>query len=158
MDTNQENVKEFMISAGQITRNNPEIPTDEEIVLRIKLLFEEVLELAAASGYMVGISNSTHDEKKESISPIEEGDIRYIKIAEEPNLTEVADALTDIDYVNLGAACSYGIDLEPCQKEVHGSNMSKFIDGHRREDGKWVKGPSYRPADLKTVLDKQAPK
>ncbi len=71
------------------------------------------------------------------------------------DLVEVADALTDIDYVNLGAAIAYGLDLEPFQKEVQRSNMSKFIDGHRREDGKWVKGPSYSEANLAPILEKQ---
>lgn len=69
-------------------------------------------------------------------------------------IEDVADALGDLLYVVLGAGLSYGIDLEEVFDEVHRSNMTKFIDGHRREDGKWIKGPSYTPADMKKVIEK----
>jgi predicted HAD superfamily Cof-like phosphohydrolase len=72
------------------------------------------------------------------------------------DLTETADALGDLLYVLLGAAVACGIDLEPIFQEVHRSNMSKFIDGHRDPGGKWIKGPSYSPANLKPILDIQA--
>ena len=50
---------------------------------------------------------------------------------------------------------AYGIDMEPIHEEIQRSNMSKFIDGHLREDGKWVKGPSYSPADIKPIIEAQ---
>jgi predicted HAD superfamily Cof-like phosphohydrolase len=71
-------------------------------------------------------------------------------------IVEVADALADLMYVVLGTAVAYGIDLEPLFQEVHRSNMSKFIDGHRREDGKWIKGPSYSPANLQPIIEAQS--
>lgn len=70
-------------------------------------------------------------------------------------LTPVADALGDLLYVVLGAASHYGIDLEPVFWEIHRSNMSKKEGGHRREDGKWIKGPKYSPADLKPIIEAQ---
>lgn len=72
------------------------------------------------------------------------------------DLENVADALADLMYVVLGTAVAYGIDLEPIFQEVHRSNMSKFIDGHRREDGKWIKGPSYSPANLQPIIEAQS--
>lgn len=46
------------------------------------------------------------------------------------------------------------VSLQMLFDEVHDSNMSKFIDGHRDEStGKWIKGPSYRPADIKSVVE-----
>lgn len=71
------------------------------------------------------------------------------------DVVEVADAIGDLLYVVLGAAVSCGIEIEPVFNEIHRSNMSKFIDGHRREDGKWVKGPSYSPANLAPILKEQ---
>jgi predicted HAD superfamily Cof-like phosphohydrolase len=71
------------------------------------------------------------------------------------NLTETADAITDLLVVVLGCAIACGIDIQPCWDEVHRSNMSKFADGHRREDGKWIKGPSYSPANLKPIIETQ---
>lgn len=71
------------------------------------------------------------------------------------DLVEIADALGDLLYVVLGTAVSHGIDIEPIFLEIHRSNMSKFIDGHRREDGKWIKGPSYSPANLEPIIREQ---
>lgn len=71
------------------------------------------------------------------------------------NLVETADAIGDLLYVVLGTAVSCGIDIAPIFDEIHRSNMSKFIDGHRREDGKWIKGPSYSPANLIPIIDSQ---
>lgn len=68
------------------------------------------------------------------------------------DLVDIADALADLVYVVVGTAVAHGINLAPIFEEVHRSNMSKFIDGHRREDGKWIKGKSYSPADLRPIL------
>jgi len=70
-------------------------------------------------------------------------------------LHEVADAIGDLLYVVYGTAIAYGIDIEPIFAEIHRSNMSKFIDGYRRADGKWVKGPSYSPANLEPIIEAQ---
>lgn len=71
------------------------------------------------------------------------------------DLTEVADAIGDLLVVVLGTAVACGIKIEPIFQEIMDSNMTKFIDGHRREDGKWVKGPSYTPANLGPIIDAQ---
>ena len=71
------------------------------------------------------------------------------------DLVEVADAIGDLLVVVLGTAVAYGIDIDPIFQEIHRSNMSKFIDGHKREDGKWIKGPSYSPANLKPIIEAQ---
>jgi len=68
----------------------------------------------------------------------------------------VADAIGDLLVVVLGAAVSYGFDIEPIFNEIMRSNMSKFIDGYKREDGKWIKGPSYSPANLQPIIKKQS--
>lgn len=72
------------------------------------------------------------------------------------DLVEIADAIGDLLYVTYGAAAACGLDIEPVFAEIHRSNMSKFIDGHHRSDGKWIKGPSYSPANLKPILDEQS--
>ena len=71
------------------------------------------------------------------------------------DIVEVADALTDLLYVIYGAGHSFGIDLDECFAEVHGSNMSKLgADGQPiyREDGKVLKGANYYAPNLKSVL------
>ena len=72
------------------------------------------------------------------------------------DLTDIADALTDILYVVYGAGHAFGIDLDACFQEVHRSNMSKLgQDGKPvyREDGKVLKGPDYFDPDLASILE-----
>lgn len=71
------------------------------------------------------------------------------------SIEEIADAIGDLLYVVLGAACAHGIDIEPIFDEIHRSNMTKFVDGYLREDGKYVKGPSWEPPDIAGVLRAQ---
>lgn len=70
------------------------------------------------------------------------------------NLAAVAKELADLLYVTYGTAVSYGIDMEPVFREVHRSNLSK-IGGYKRADGKWVKPPTYSPADIESIVDEQ---
>ena len=70
------------------------------------------------------------------------------------DLPAVAKELADLLYVVYGTAVSYGIDMVPVFREVHRSNMSK-IGGHKREDGKWVKPPTYSPAAIAPILAEQ---
>ena len=72
------------------------------------------------------------------------------------DLSAMAKELADLLYVVYGTAVSLGIDMEPVFKEVHRSNMSK-VGGYKREDGKWVKPPTYSPANLEPILKAQLP-
>ena len=74
---------------------------------------------------------------------------------EKKDVTEIADALTDILYVTYGAGHAFGIDLDKCFQEVQNSNMSKLgTDGKPiyLEDGKIMKGPNYFEPNLKKCL------
>ena len=67
------------------------------------------------------------------------------------DITEVADALTDILYVTYGAGHAFGINLDKCFEEVQNSNMSKLdSDGKPiyNDKGKVMKGPNYFKPDL----------
>ncbi len=69
-------------------------------------------------------------------------------------LPDMAKELADLLYVVYGTAVSLGIDMEPVFKEVHRSNMSK-VGGYKREDGKWIKPPTYSPANIQPILEGQ---
>ena len=92
--------------------------------------------------------------------------LRYELIREELNelkeainkkdLTEVADALTDILYVTYGAGHAFGINLDKCFQEVQNSNMSKLgSDGKPiyNEKGKVMKGPKYFKPNLNKFIN-----
>jgi len=75
---------------------------------------------------------------------------------EKKDLTEAADALTDILYVTYGAGHAFGINLDKCFKEVQNSNMSKLgLDGKPiyNEKGKVMKGPNYFKPDLRKLIE-----
>ena len=74
------------------------------------------------------------------------------------DLTEVADALTDIQYVLLGTVLEFGLQdkFEALFDEVHQSNMSKLDENGKpihRADGKVMKSERYFPPDLKSILN-----
>lgn len=140
MKIEQQMVEDFHGFAGQEIAHKPIRPAFSTLCLRAELIHEEWKELLEAMGVQQ-IEGVVKDWNESDYD-------KYNKV-------EVADALGDLLYVVLGTAVSCGIDIEPIFHEIHRSNMSKFIDGHRRADGKWMKGPSYSPADLKTILDEQ---
>ena len=115
-------VKEFQRAVGQRVGVKPEFPDTNERNLRVNLLEEE------------------YNEYNES----ENAD----------DLVNLAKELADIIYIVCGTAVSYGIPLDKVFDEVHQSNMSKLIDGKplRREDGKILKGPNYRPPNIEKIL------
>ena len=63
--------------------------------------------------------------------------------------------LADLVYVAFQYAANSGWDLDEALKRVHESNMSKLgPDGKpiRREDGKILKGPNYKPPYLADLI------
>jgi predicted HAD superfamily Cof-like phosphohydrolase len=71
------------------------------------------------------------------------------------DLWAIAKELADVIVVTYGAAITFGIDLDEAVRAVHESNMTKLgADGKPilRADGKVLKGPGYREADVSAVL------
>lgn len=74
------------------------------------------------------------------------------------DLVEVADALTDLQYVVFGSVLEFGLHHKFAElfAEVQRSNMSKLDkDGQPiyREDGKVLKSDLFTPPDLKTIIE-----
>ena len=91
------------------------------------------------------------------LSLIEEELVELKEAIENKNLTEVADALTDILYVTYGAGHAFGINLDECFDEVQKSNMSKLgIDGKPifNDKGKVMKGPNYFKPNFSKLIEK----
>jgi predicted HAD superfamily Cof-like phosphohydrolase len=168
----QEKVKEFMNTFGQYCPPRPYCPEENTRILRVKLLLEEVLELAEASG--VDIITKGIDVLSTRL--VKSGDIRLKINEDDVNIYEVADAIADISYVNYGAANAYGINIAPIEDEVHASNMTKLFTedevqgldkrdfsiekvGDRylvkNNDGKVQKSPSYTTADIAKHIHQQ---
>lgn len=67
------------------------------------------------------------------------------------DLMRVADNLCDLLYVVIGAAITYGMDLEPLFDEVHRANMAKK-GGPQSSIGKQLKPEGWEPPDLAPIL------
>lgn len=142
-----EEVVKFMKNAGQKT---PELicsPSLDDRKLRAKLILEEAFELINR-GLGLDVYLMPNDCY---INPLNSH--FDFQSNGSPNICEAMDGAADLFWVGVaGTSIIFGCQLEPVLNEVNRSNASKFIDGHRREDGKWVKGPSYTPADVQSVL------
>ena len=136
--------------------HKPQVPADDRVRLRLRLIAEEFFELLAASG----IDSYLWDEAETIVyRAIAVGggwsEDEIDKRAALPvRLPDFADALADLDYVIEGTRLEFGIDGETIEAEVHRSNLSK-VGGATREDGKKLKGPNYSPPDVAGVLRRQ---
>lgn len=145
MYSDQYHVIEFMRAADQPVPDEPGLPDMHTRQLRVRLIAQELRELAQAYGVRVTLDSN---QPEDLITVVPED--RYT-----PNLRDAYDATLDIQYVTVGNGVAMGLDLQPGWEEVQKSNMSKFIDGHKAPSGKWIKGPSYRPAQLQPIIDQQ---
>jgi predicted HAD superfamily Cof-like phosphohydrolase len=141
-------VREFMGAMGQQVRPSPELPTIEQRMLAVRLIAEELLELAEAYGVrLVAISRGREGPRYMHALPQEIGD--------PPDLVAAAKELTDLEYVVTWAFCSAGLPQRELGEAVHASNMTKLDDEGRPvhdQHGKVVKGPNYRPPDIRAIV------
>ena len=144
----QQQVTHFMVRALQETPQRPCLADQATRELRVRLIAEELLELCQALNVELSLDNT-------KAGP--ELCVRACPHPDRPTqrLVDAYDGILDLLVVTIGTAVAFGLDLEPGWEEVHRSNMSKFIDGHLRDDGKWIKGPSYSPAQLLPIVQQQ---
>jgi hypothetical protein len=82
---------------------------------------------------------------------------RLLKLVSKfPTFTDVPTLNTCLETI-IETACEFslylGLHLSPIFDEIHSSNMTKFVDGHSDPlDGKWRKGPSWRPPNLEHLI------
>ena len=91
------------------------------------------------------------EEYKELIEALDEA-CAFIQnpYARENALKELADLV----YVCFQLAAACGWELDEALDRVHQSNLSKLVDGKplKREDGKVLKGPNYKPPYLQDLV------
>lgn len=147
-------VKKFMTIAGQTVNEKPTVPSSADALLRVQLTLEETIEMAEA---ILGKEAENNSNAKKLLEDLNKdlGSLKAISLELKDkdldvDLLGVYDAIVDIDYVNTGAAVTFGLDLEAGFNEVHASNMSKFVDGKalKNDLGKVIKGPNYWAPDL----------
>ena len=153
MKTEQAQIHEFMVKAQQATPSSPALPAMQVRVGRLRWLAEELCELANAWGIKIELNNASGATGNFWAMPLPPPLCQCKN--EKEALVEAYDATLDLIVFAVGNGVAMGTDLQPGWDEVHRSNTSKFIDGHLREDGKWLKGPSYQPANLSPIIEAQ---
>lgn len=147
-----DNVKDFCHKAGQPVPTEKTYPTIKNRELRARLILEEALEMIEALGFALikkdiedDVIGSSDDFEYQCVGPFDH--------------VGVIDAAVDLLWVGVtgpAVLCGLSDKLEECIAEVDESNLSKFIDGHRDEaTGKWIKGPSYKPADIESIINRE---
>lgn len=154
VESHTEKVKRFMTIAGQTVNEKATIPSSADSLLRVQLTLEETVEMAEA---ILSKEAENNNKAKDVLDTLNVGLKKLKDVSHELkdkdldiDLIGVYDAIVDIDYVNTGAAITFGLDLEAGFDEVHASNMSKFVDGKavKNEFGKVIKSPHYWAPDL----------
>lgn len=113
---------------------------------------EQVLEFHKAFKHTVGKSPGLRNVKLRK-SLLKEEAKETDRALSRRDLVKVIDGICDVLYVAIGAAVTFGIDIEPFFDEVHRSNMAK-LGGKKRSDGKTLKPPGWTPPDIKGLLKK----
>lgn len=131
-----------------------QIPNDDRVRLRLRLVMEEAFEFLVAclmkpDGSIQSIDMSDRIVwLRQSLAEL----INESKI--EVDLPEAIDGLGDLDYVVEGTRLEFGVDGGSVADEIHRANMQKG-SGPVRADGKRLKPENFQPPDIATVLRRQ---
>lgn len=148
-DAYQEQVRRFHLATGQPAPSTPTMPDAETRALRVRLLLEEVLEYANASGLAVHVDGAALGGGC---------DFEVRPYRDQPELAEMAHEATDVLYVALGAFVSMGVPARECFDEVGAANLRKAPGGVAtvRADGKVLKPEGWVGPDVGAVLSRIA--
>lgn len=182
MQTSQEKVADWMRKFGQETPEKPTEPNLKTCQLRSRLSLEETLE-KIVHGF--GIHRFECPEWALSVNFLQilealKKPHEFVQLSP-PDFVAIRDGIADSSVVNLGDAAACGIDAESDFNEVMRSNDSKLWTADelgqvpvgatwkpvaergdalrcflvKSSDGKALKSPSYSPANLKPILEKE---
>ena len=123
-------------------------PTDKNRAVQIGCHFEEVREMLQALP-------TNHPCLRDDLADIANDYKRRQEVSpEEPDRTELLDALCDQIVTAVGVAHMFGLDIEGALAEVNRSNWSKFVDGKPTFDanGKIAKPATYSKPNLEQFV------
>lgn len=125
-----QDVRAFHERFGVPVLGRPEVPSDDRVNLRMRLIAEEFNELKEALGFR---------------------EIGGDKWLGECDLIETADAIADLIYVLIGTAHEFGIPLGHVWNAVQESNMAK-VGGGQDAKGKIQKPEGWKPPPVREIL------
>lgn len=130
--TNADKVRDFMVAMGQPV----DLPFGEAAIKKVTV--EEAQRIFKAFTLALTLVDEEYNELTEADSPV-----NFLK------------ELGDLLYVTYFVFNTIGVDADLVFARIHESNMSKLVDGKpvKREDGKILKGPNYRPPFLDDLVE-----
>lgn len=134
--------------------DKPGIPSDATVRFRLRLITEEYGELLCAvlrgedGAIPIDLVAQYYEAMHAINSLIDQATV-------EVNLPEFIDALGDLDVVIEGARIAFGVDGRPIAQAIHAANMAKKDGPKRESDGKRLKPPGWKPADVAALLREQ---
>ena len=177
----QQDIVTLMRQFDQEVKESPEMPDAKTRLLRARLVFEEALEFVRACGCTVATGNgaavindiSVVDDPSGSPDLTEYvdgcvdqlvvtyGALNAAGVKVEPAWDEVqrsnmSKAWPHCDVCDAVLERGSGPELVHAgDVNAHGGLWSVLLKVHKREDGKFIKAPTYSPADLKQVIEEQ---
>jgi len=128
--SNYRRALEFHLRIGDAPPARPTRPGPAVVALRSRLLREEAAEALEALAALPDAADGA------------------------AALAAAAHELADLLYVTYGTFVALGVDADAAFAEVHDANLRK-AGAPRRDDGKQLRPPGWRPADLAEVVARQ---
>ncbi len=180
----QEDIVTLMKQFEQEVKDAPELPDAATRLLRARLVFEEALEFVRACGCTVALAGAddakavideisvvADDEIKPDFTEYVDGCIDQLVVtygALNAAGVKAQSAWDEVQRSNMSKAwphCSVcdavlvrgsgeGL-VHPEDAGAHGGGWQPVLKVHKREDGKFIKAPTYSPANLKRVIEEQ---
>jgi predicted HAD superfamily Cof-like phosphohydrolase len=177
----QQDIVTLMKQFEQEVKESPELPDATTRLLRARLVFEEALEFVRACGCTVASAQQpVIDEIAVQLVPNGTPDfVEYVDGCIDQLVVtygalnaagiQAQSAWDEVQRSNMSKAwphCSVcdavlergttGVDLvHPGDSYAHGGAWHTILKVHKREDGKFIKAPTYSPANLRRVIEQQ---
>lgn len=134
---------------------NDDVPVSHMTNFEKVRQFHEIYKIAINQGTSDALIELRENLIKEEYEEVREAFDELFVEDTEQNRAALLKELTDLLYVVYGTAVSFGFDIDQAFSLVHQSNLSKLgADGKPiyREDGKVLKGPNYKQADVSELV------
>jgi predicted HAD superfamily Cof-like phosphohydrolase len=181
----QKDIVALMTQFEQEVKLAPQLPDATTRLLRARLVFEEALEFVRACGCTVATGGAEGARKTmiDEISVVADPDVmpdftEYVDGCIDQLVVtygalnaagvKAQSAWDEVQRSNMSkawphcSACDAVLVRGPGEElvhaegvDAHGGNWRTVLKVHKREDGKFIKAPTYSPANLKRVIEEQ---
>ncbi len=181
----QEDIVTLMRQFAQEVKDAPELPDEGTRLLRARLVFEEALEFVRACGCTVTMAepdgakatviddisvvvdangspdfteyvDGCIDQLVVTYGALNAAGVKAQSAWEEVQRSNMSKAWPHCSACDAVLVRGSGEELvHPGDAGAHGGNWRTILKVHKRDDGKFIKAPTYSPANLKRVIEEQ---